>query len=178
VIQSAEWTSSTPARFAVTRRPHELSDVRLDQVKSDISAKLLPSRIQYEARASFNSHFIGVLVVRRQKRERRSIMHPVRYIGYVDAEAACDFALDIPPCDVAAISEKRTAQPSKNSIEDARMRASGWSMKIVLPLLDGFHEKMCARRCRRAGLQPNVWMKFDMRKSFGHIAQVQVEPLI
>jgi hypothetical protein len=99
-------------------------------------------------------------------------MHAVLYSGYVDAEAACDFALDIPPCDVAAISEKCAAQPPKNPIKYAGMRTIGWSMKIVLPLLDGFHEKMCTRRRRRTGPQPNVWVKLDMRKSFGHIAQV------
>src|SRR5262245_41361821 len=60
---------SAPAGLIRAGRAQQLLDVRLDQAEADVSVKLLTPLVGHEARTPFDSHSVGILVVRGQTGE-------------------------------------------------------------------------------------------------------------
>jgi hypothetical protein len=148
-------------------------NVRLDQVKPDISVKLLAPLIQHEAWTAFYSHLVSILLVGSQAGECGTIVNALFDSDYIDAKGFRYLTLNIPARNVPTVSEKRTAKRPKDLIEYAAGRMGSGHARLVIPLLHCFHEQMRAGRRRRARRQPNLWMNLDMRKPLGHLANAR-----
>ena len=72
VAEATVW--STPTGVFRARRVDEPLNIRLDDAEPNIPVKLLSAVVEYQARAAFNAHFVGVLVVRGQSGKRRAVM--------------------------------------------------------------------------------------------------------
>ena len=153
-------------------------NVCLDDAEPDIAIELLAALVENQARAAFDPHLVGVLVVGRQRGKCRAGMNALFNSADIGTNAFCDLALDVPARNIPAVFEKGRPERPHQLIEKIRGKVACVRRGLVAALLHRFQKQV--RACRRCGprLQPQFRMNGNVRKLVGHLPEMRVEPFV